>query len=106
MVAIIFHGVQGADPPAGRDPGRRAGHGRRGAGLERHPARHPTPASSPTPLRLLPANWQDTGSGVFALAATAMLLSLGPLTFASARRTIALAVLCGVAALLVDVHLC
>jgi hypothetical protein len=49
-------------------------------------------------LRLLPASWQDTGSGVFALAATAVLLGIGPLAAAPARRTIGLAVLCGPAA--------
>jgi len=57
------------------------------------------------PLRLLPASWQDTGSGVFALAATAVLLGLGSLAAAPARRTIGLAMLCGLVAFLVDVYL-
>ena len=57
------------------------------------------------PLRLLPASWQDTGSGVFALAATTVLLGLGPLAAAPTRRTISLALLCGLAAFLVDVYL-
>ena len=57
------------------------------------------------PLRLLPASWQDAGSGVFALAGTAVLLGLGPLAAAPARRTIGLAMLCGLAAFLVDVYL-
>ena len=56
-------------------------------------------------LRLLPASWQDTGSGVFALATTAVLLGLGSLATAPTRRAIGLAVLCGLAAFLVDVYL-
>jgi hypothetical protein len=39
-----------------------------------------------------------------ALAATAVLLGLGPLATRLARRTIGLAVLCGLAAFLVDVY--
>jgi hypothetical protein len=39
------------------------------------------------------------------LAVTAVLLGFGLLAFASARRTIPLAVLCGVAAFLVDIYL-
>jgi hypothetical protein len=57
------------------------------------------------PLRLLPASWQDTGSGVFALAAAAELLGVGPLTTTLTRRTIGLPALCGLAAFLVDVYL-
>jgi hypothetical protein len=54
---------------------------------------------------VLPASWQDTGSGVFALATTAVLLGVGPLASGPARRTIGLAALCGLAAFLVDVYL-
>ena len=68
-------------------------------------ATHASQFFTDAPLRLLPASWQDTGSGVFALAATAVLLGLGPLATAPTRRTIALAMLCGLAAFLVDVHL-
>jgi hypothetical protein len=68
-------------------------------------ATHASQFFTDAPLRLLPASWQDTGSGVFALATTAVLLGLGPLAAAPARRTIALAVLCGLAAFLVDVYL-
>jgi hypothetical protein len=42
---------------------------------------------------------------VFALAATAVLLGLGSLSGAPTRRTIGLAILCGLAAFLVDVYL-
>lgn len=68
-------------------------------------ATHASQFFTDAPLRLLPASWQDTGSGVFALAATAVLLGVGPLAAAPARRTIGRAVLCGLAAFLVDVYL-
>jgi hypothetical protein len=42
---------------------------------------------------------------VFALAATALLLGVGPLAAAPTRRTMGLAVFCGLAAFLVDVYL-
>ncbi|MGW5643919.1 hypothetical protein ACWEV3_30075 [Saccharopolyspora sp. NPDC003752] len=57
------------------------------------------------PVRVIPASWQDTGSGVFSIAATALLLGLGPLGSRPARPTMALALLAGVAAFLVDVYL-
>jgi hypothetical protein len=68
-------------------------------------ATHASQFFTDAPLRLLPASWQDTGSGVFALAATAVLLGVGLLAGAPARRTIGLAALCGLAAFLVDVYL-
>ena len=68
-------------------------------------ATHASQFFTDAPLRLLPASWQDAGSGVFALAATAVLLGVGPLAAAPGRRTIGLAVLCGLAAFLVDVYL-
>jgi hypothetical protein len=68
-------------------------------------ATHASQFFTDAPLRLLPASWQDTGSGVFALATTAVLLGLGSLATAPTRRTIALAMLCGLAAFLVDVYL-
>jgi hypothetical protein len=68
-------------------------------------ATHASQFFTDAPLRLLPASWQDTGSGVFTLAGTAVLLGLGPLAAAPARRTIGLAMLCGLAAFLVDVYL-
>ena len=68
-------------------------------------ATHASQFFTDAPLRLLPASWQDAGSGVFALAATAVLLGLGPLAAAPTRRTIGLAVLCGLVAFLVDVYL-
>jgi hypothetical protein len=68
-------------------------------------ATHASQFFTDAPLRLLPASWQDTGSGVFALAAAAVLLGVGPLAAAPARRAISLALLCGLAAFLVDVYL-
>ncbi len=68
-------------------------------------ATHASQFFTDAPLRLLPASWQDSGSGVFALAATALLLGVGPLAAAPARRTIGLAALCGLAGFLVDVYL-
>ena len=68
-------------------------------------ATHASQFFTDAPVAVLPASWQDTGSGVFALAATAALLGVGPLAGAPARRTISLALLCGLAAFLVDVYL-
>jgi hypothetical protein len=68
-------------------------------------ATHASQFFTDAPLCLLPASWQDTGSGVFALAATAVALGVGPLAATPARRTIGLAMLCGLAAFLVDVYL-
>ncbi|WP_318209423.1 MULTISPECIES: hypothetical protein [unclassified Streptomyces] len=56
-------------------------------------------------LAVLPVSWQDTGSGVFALAAAALVLGLGPLRAEPARRAVGGALLAGLAALVVDVYL-
>lgn len=57
------------------------------------------------PFILFPVSWQDTGSGVFALALAAAVLGLGPLASDAARRAITLALLCGLGALLTDTYL-
>ena len=57
------------------------------------------------PLAVMPASWQDTGSGVFAVAVTALILGFGPLRDGTARSVAVLALLCGLAAFLVDVYL-
>lgn len=57
------------------------------------------------PFAVLPASWQDTGSGVFATAAAVLVLGLGPLRAASGRRVALVALACGIAAFLVDVYL-
>jgi hypothetical protein len=53
----------------------------------------------------MPASWQDTGSGVFALAVAVLVLGFGPLRNGAARRLALLSLLCGVGAFLVDVYL-
>src|SRR6266487_4438232 len=53
-------------------------------------ATHASQFFTDAPIPVLPASWQDTGSGVFALAATAVLLGVGPLAATPARRTISL----------------
>jgi hypothetical protein len=57
------------------------------------------------PIPVFPVSWQDTGSGVFALATLAVLLGLGPLRTEPGRRVALAALLGGLGALLVDVYL-
>jgi len=57
------------------------------------------------PLGVLPASWQDTVSGVFALSACGLALGLGPLRNEPSRRVALLALLAGVIAFAVDVYL-
>jgi hypothetical protein len=57
------------------------------------------------PVVVMPASWQDTGSGVFALAASGLVLALGVLPALPARRVVGYAAVCGLAAFLVDVYL-
>jgi hypothetical protein len=68
-------------------------------------ATHASTFFTDAPVVLMPASWQDTGSGVFALGVTAVILGLGPLAGATGRRTVALSLLAGLAAFLVDVYL-
>jgi hypothetical protein len=57
------------------------------------------------PVRVLPASWQDTGSGVFTIALVTLLLGFGPLAAGTGRRIAAVALLAGLAAFAVDVYL-
>ena len=57
------------------------------------------------PIAVLPASWQDTGSGVFALAATSLALGLGPERRATAAAMTRLAALAAVVTFAVDVYL-
>ena len=57
------------------------------------------------PGHVFPVSFEDTGSGVWATAIGAVLLGLGPLGGASGRRVALAALLCGAAALFVDVYL-
>lgn len=57
------------------------------------------------PIVVFPISWQDTGSGVFALAATSLALGLGPERHSTAATATRLAALAGAAALAVDIYL-
>jgi hypothetical protein len=57
------------------------------------------------PVVVLPASWQDIGSGVFALAVAALVLGVGVLPTVPARRVAGHAAVGGLAAFLVDVYL-
>lgn len=57
------------------------------------------------PVVVFPVSWQDTGSGVFATAAAALILGFGSLRDATARRLVRATLACGLAALVVDVYL-
>lgn len=57
------------------------------------------------PIGFFPISWQDAGSGVFTLAALALLLGFGPSRSAHARRATLVAGLGAVGALLVDIYL-
>jgi hypothetical protein len=54
---------------------------------------------------VFPISLEDTGSGVFATALSALLLGFGPLRVATAQRLALAASVCGLAALLVDIYL-
>jgi hypothetical protein len=57
------------------------------------------------PVAIMPASWQDAGSGVFTVAVGCVLLGLGPLREEPGRDVALCALLCGLAAFLVDVYL-
>jgi hypothetical protein len=57
------------------------------------------------PIPAFPISWQDTGSGVFALAALALVLGTGPLRTRSGGRLTLLSLLGALAALLIDMYL-
>ena len=57
------------------------------------------------PISIMPASWQDTGSGVFTVATAAVLVGLGPLRADAGRRVAVCSLLCGLGAFLVDVYL-
>jgi hypothetical protein len=57
------------------------------------------------PGYVFPISLQDTGSGVFATAAAALLLGFGPQGGDIARRVAVTVLTCGVAALVVDIYL-
>lgn len=57
------------------------------------------------PIAVFPISWQDTGSGVFTIAITLVLLGFGPAGADPGRRVAMLATLAGLGALLVDIYL-
>ena len=57
------------------------------------------------PIVVFPASWQDTGSGVFALAVTAVGLGLGPQRDMPARTATRLAACAALTAFAVDMYL-
>jgi hypothetical protein len=68
-------------------------------------ATHASTFFTDAPVAVMPASWQDTGSGVFAFAATTLVLGLVALSSQPARRMTTYALLAGLAAFLVDVYL-
>jgi len=57
------------------------------------------------PVFVMPASWQDTGSGVFTVAVATVLLGFGTARTESGQRLATLSLLCGLGAFLVDVYL-
>lgn len=57
------------------------------------------------PGYVFPVSFEDAGSGVFATAIGALVLGFGPLRAATGRRVSVNALVCGLAALLVDTYL-
>jgi hypothetical protein len=57
------------------------------------------------PGYVFPVSFEDAGSGVFAAAIAALLLGLGPLRADTGRRVALNSLVCGLAALLVDIYL-
>jgi hypothetical protein len=57
------------------------------------------------PGYVFPVSFEDTGSGVFATALSALVLGFGPLRAATAKQLALAATTCGVVALLVDIYL-
>lgn len=57
------------------------------------------------PVVVIPASWQDTGSGVFTVAVATMLFGFGSARKLPGRSLAKLSLLCGIAAFLVDVYL-
>jgi hypothetical protein len=68
-------------------------------------ATHGSTFFTDAPVVVLPASWQDTGSGVFTIAVAALVLGLVTDRATPSGRTALAALLAGVAAFLVDVYL-
>jgi hypothetical protein len=57
------------------------------------------------PISVMPASWQDTGSGVFTIAVAVLVFGFGPGRSEAGSRIALWSLLCGVGAFLVDVYL-
>ena len=57
------------------------------------------------PGYVFPVSYEDTGSGVFATAIAALLLGFGPLRAEAGKRVALNVLICGLAALLIDIYL-
>jgi hypothetical protein len=57
------------------------------------------------PVSLLPASWQDFGSGIFALAFSSVIFGCGPLQHMPALRMTYLSAVTALSAFIVDVYL-
>jgi hypothetical protein len=68
-------------------------------------ATHAATFFTDAPITVMPASWQDTGSGVFTVAVTAVVLAFGVHAATASRRVVALSLLAGVVAFLIDVYL-
>ncbi|MDQ3898729.1 MAG: hypothetical protein M3326_16045 [Actinomycetota bacterium] len=68
-------------------------------------ATHASRFFTDAPIAVFPVSWQDTGSGVFAVALAAVALGLGPLRQERSQRLMLVALLTGAVALAVDVYL-
>ena len=68
-------------------------------------ATHAAEFFTDAPIAVLPASWQDTGSGVVTFGAVAAVLGTGPARNEPARRVVILAAIAGIVAFLVDVYL-
>jgi len=68
-------------------------------------ATHANQFFTDAPITIIPASWQDAGSGVVTFAAVAAVLGAGPQRREPAQRVVALAALAGLVAFIVDVYL-
>jgi hypothetical protein len=57
------------------------------------------------PISVMPASWQDTGSGVFTVAVAVVVFGFGPGRNDAGSRIASWSLLCGLGAFLVDVYL-
>lgn len=100
LIALtVHHTATGGD----RHYGHR--HGGGPGGVERDSQQRARPrVLRRCPDSAFPISWQDTGSGVFALALAALVLGLGPLAAEPGRRVALTALLAGLVPALVELE--